>query len=155
MTTSAASTHKRKSHYAVDQVSRILHTQNSMKSFLGAMSKPAPPTNVLSSQLCPAADAHRGGGKHARAPGGASASSPAEETGSRPAAPRHTLRHTSFKLQVKQHPHIYLVCSMCSQTHSSMGARYLFMPMLAKPWIPVCGACYQDHVGEGTAAAGV
>lgn len=106
-----------------------------MKSFLGAMSKPMPPAAaMLPPQLCKAAAQ-----EHLR-------HLPEKSAVSTPNSP-HTLRHTSFKQQVK-HPHINLVCSMCGNTHCSMQARYLYMPMLAKPWIPVCAACSQDHVAQ-------
>ena len=128
----SAPTHKKKNHYAVDQVSRILHTQNSMKSFLGAMSKPATPNVVLSSKL-----SNAGGRKDQGAHGSAELRSSSE--------PRHTLRHTSFKVQVKN-PNVCLVCSMCAAAHCSVDMRYLGMPMLAKPWIPVCAACHRAHM---------
>ena len=103
-----------------------------MKSFLGAMSKPVAPNVVLSSKLCSSS----GRKDHA---------APASARPSASALPRHTLRHTSFKVQVKN-PHVCLVCSMCAGTHCSVDMQYLYMPMLAKPWIPVCAACHRANM---------
>lgn len=101
-----------------DQVSRILHTQQSMKLFLGAVHRQpvdAPPTAQF--QIVPPA-------------GG-----PSVSMGNRLEA-----RHRSFKRQIRD-SQTWVPCAMCTAPQCSLALHYLHLPTLSKPWIPLCPSC--------------
>jgi hypothetical protein len=99
-------------------VSRIMHTQQSMKSFLGGLHKQTPqgmPATALLQIHGP-------------------------EASSVPGAPGSQAHHHSFQRQVRD-AHTWVPCAMCTEAHCSTALHYLHLPSLTKPWIPLCPQC--------------
>ena len=101
-------------------VSRIMHTQQSMKSFLGGLHKHkhTPHAGIALLQI------------H----GPEAASSPPTAPGSQQA------HHHSFQRQVRD-AHTWVPCAVCTTPHCSTALHYLHLPSLTKPWIPLCPQC--------------
>lgn len=111
-----------------DQVSRILHTQQSMKNFLGTLNKqPAqlgtPATMLLQihvPEATPPQDDCKG---------------------------RFQTHHHSFQRQVRD-AHTWVPCAMCATSQCSTALHYLHLPSMTKPWIPLCASCAAAPVPE-------
>ena len=110
--------------HPLDQVSRIMHAQHAMKHFLGALGKPAMPQPPATRNKNMDIDQPR----------------VVEETRPKPQQPNAKVCQASFKLRISE-PNIDMTCSMCNQLRCSVHMHYIYMPTLAKPWIPVCSAC--------------
>ena len=108
--------------HPLDQVSRIMHAQHAMKHFLGGLSRPAIP------QFSPAV-----------APSSSSITA-ATPTTIITESTVSTMPYPSFRKQVSD-INTNVVCTMCDKITCSSRAHYMYMPTLAKPWIPICAAC--------------
>ena len=99
-------------------VTRIMRTQQSMKTFLGSLHKQAAapsPTSLLEIHSPPVPPL----------PG---------------AATDHHMHHHSFQRQVRD-ANTWVPCAMCSTSQCSTALHYLHLPSMPKPWIPLCSHC--------------
>ena len=124
-----------------DQVSRILHTKNCMRIYLGGLAKqqhaPPPPPPPLSDavashhkvRLSPPAERDV-------------ASFDASVLGSSPrrSASSATLHHSSFTSKVED-TDVWLRCATCARECCSTDVEYMYLPNLSKPWVPLCHGC--------------
>jgi hypothetical protein len=100
-----------------DPVSRILHTQQSMKAFLCAQHRPHPGAPAAQLQIVrPESEAPVSAHKHVQA------------------------HHRSFRRQVRD-AQTWVPCAMCAIPHCSLSLHYLHLPSMTKPWIPLCAGC--------------
>ena len=111
----------------LDQVSRIMHAQHAMKHFLGGLGKPAMPEWA--------------------APETAHASvlpqTPIAMKKEAASSTISTIPYTSFQKKISDE-NTNMICTICDHVGNSSAMQYIYMPTLAKPWIPVCAACRKD-----------
>lgn len=124
-----------------DQVSRILHTKNCMRIYLGGLAKqqqaplpPAPLSDAVASRkvrLAPPPAAERD-----VPPFHASVLGPPPTR----SASSATLHHSSFTSKVAD-TDVWLRCATCARECCSTEVEYMYLSNLSKPWVPLCHGC--------------
>lgn len=101
-------------------VSRIIHTQQSMKTFLGGLQRQSQQGTLAQTSLL-----------QIHSPD----APPATDAGCQTQA-----HHHSFQRKVRD-AHTWVPCAVCTTPHCSTALHYLHLPSLTKPWIPLCPQC--------------